>query len=108
MKQYPTLTVQELNQMSTEQRKAIQKRYPCAEQIILVDENDENRKLNPAISRADVNAYVRFGFKGSAPSLFHTTSFFIAKNKKQVEKWRPDFEQQLHPALLNGINQFRG
>ncbi|WP_115704252.1 hypothetical protein [Legionella sainthelensi] len=33
-----TLTVQELNQMSTEQRKAIQKRYPCAEQIILVDE----------------------------------------------------------------------
>ncbi len=37
-------------------------RYPRAEQIILVDTEDEHRHLNPILSRSDANVCARLGF----------------------------------------------
>ncbi|WP_181951471.1 hypothetical protein [Legionella sainthelensi] len=94
--------------MSPEQLKAIQTRYSCAEQIILVDTEDNNRNLNPTRSRADANLYVNLGFKASAPSLFHTASFFVAKHKEKLQLLAPRFEQMLHPRFREEIKRFGG
>ncbi|WP_115704467.1 hypothetical protein [Legionella sainthelensi] len=103
-----SLTIKKVNKMNLEQLKAIQMRYLHADQIILVDLEDKEWQLNPSLSRADANAYVRFGFKVSAPSLFPTTSFFVVSHKEKLQQLAPSFEQKLHPSLMEGIKRFGG
>ncbi|HAT4445802.1 TPA: hypothetical protein L6E33_000785, partial [Legionella pneumophila] len=88
------LSLEELTEMSSEQRQAIQRRFPRAEQVILVN-NVEGRELNPSLSLVDANVYRRLGFVGvSPPSLAGLTSFFVVGNNlrftREVQKLLPD------------------
>nr|HAT8715391.1 hypothetical protein [Legionella jordanis] len=88
------LMLEELQEMSLEQRQAIQTRLPNVEQIISGDQNTAN-----------TNAYIRLGFKASVPSLLNTASFFVAKNEAL---FRPRIENTLPQELIEHINQFSG
>ncbi|HGC5792698.1 TPA: hypothetical protein ACIZBL_001138, partial [Legionella pneumophila] len=81
-------------EMSSEQRQTIQRRFPRAEQVILVN-NMEGRELNPSLSLGDANVYRRLGFVGVSPlSLAGLASFFVASNNlrfaREVQKLLPD------------------
>lgn len=88
------LSLEELTEMSSEQRQTIQRRFPRAEQVILVN-NVEGRELNSSLSLGDANVYRRLGFVGvSPPSLAGLTSFFLVGNNlrltREVQKLLPD------------------
>ncbi|WP_058533665.1 leucine-rich repeat domain-containing protein [Legionella saoudiensis] len=88
------LMLEELQNMSSEQRQAIQTRLPNVEQIISGDQNTAN-----------MNAYIRLGFMASAPSLLNTASFFVAKNNTL---FMLGIKETLPQELIERINQFSG
>lgn len=98
-----SFTLRDLQKMSPEQRQAIQQRFPNAEQIVIIDDEDNNRILDADKIKTDAHIYRRLGFNFTPPSLLKTVSFFIAQNR---DRFDPEIETNLPQEMKEYLNQF--
>ena len=94
--QVKTLTVsyEEINAMSLEQRQAFKAIFPNINHVIFIDKDGKEMENDDACARD--NLLRSLGFETSAPSLFRHCSFFIKNNKLPIPHDLTNHITELH------------